>query len=407
MTAPEPRPSVPPTTCEKCGFVLMASDTLAGPYCVNPKCSRRGAVILPPLDIRVRVIPSAAISIPAAASEEQDVSFKSHSPDVSFKSLSEEPPATSTPPEKCLRCNGAGFVGGNPYPCPRCNGIGFEYSAPPSASPEPPPTISQLSASRELIPAEEPPPPSTPELTGWMAMPLEHTRTCQHWNSDGCTCALEIRILARDWMELHNAWRKRAEEAEAELNRLRVAPPASPEPPELRKLLKDYGRTIRQRTKQRRLIFNAEEIAARAAIVALYARQREEIRELRDSDSLRTSRNKFLQRIANLNGEVASLRSQLEIEERQSSHFSQMLQERGEQVASLASQLDRQQEEIDKWEASALTNLANYRATDEYAADLSSQLERLKAEQMEVIGKVIEQFRPAHPKRCTCGDCQW
>lgn len=38
---------------------------------------------------------------------------------------------------------------------------------------------------------------------------------------------------------------------------------------------------------------------------------------------------------------------------------------------------------------------------------LRSQVERMKAEQMELIGKVIEQFRPAHPKRCTCGECQW
>lgn len=64
-------------------------------------------------------------------------------------------------------------------------------------------------------------PVPAPELTGWMAIPLEHTRSCQHWNDDGCTCALEIRIAARNWMELHNAWRKRAEEAEAEVSRLR------------------------------------------------------------------------------------------------------------------------------------------------------------------------------------------
>lgn len=38
---------------------------------------------------------------------------------------------------------------------------------------------------------------------------------------------------------------------------------------------------------------------------------------------------------------------------------------------------------------------------------LRSQVERMKADQMELIGKVIEQFRPNHPKRCTCGECQW
>ena len=45
----------------------------------------------------------------------------------------------------------------------------------------------------------------------------EHTRTCQKWNPDEgyeCTCALDLRIALQTEREMHNAWRKRAEEAE-------------------------------------------------------------------------------------------------------------------------------------------------------------------------------------------------
>jgi hypothetical protein len=40
--------------CEKCGSPLARAEKLAGPYCANPECSRRGAVILPPLDLSLR-----------------------------------------------------------------------------------------------------------------------------------------------------------------------------------------------------------------------------------------------------------------------------------------------------------------------------------------------------------------
>jgi hypothetical protein len=47
---------------------------------------------------------------------------------------------------------------------------------------------------------------------------LTHTRSCPMLNpmsEDPCTCGLDWRIRLRTEMEMHNAWRKRAEEAEA------------------------------------------------------------------------------------------------------------------------------------------------------------------------------------------------
>lgn len=44
----------PVSACEKCSRPLENPLRLAGPYCVNLECSRRGAVILPPLDLSLR-----------------------------------------------------------------------------------------------------------------------------------------------------------------------------------------------------------------------------------------------------------------------------------------------------------------------------------------------------------------
>ena len=49
---------------------------------------------------------------------------------------------------------------------------------------------------------------------------LTHTRSCPMLNpmsDDFCTCGLEWHIRLRTEMEMHNAWRKRAEEAESAL----------------------------------------------------------------------------------------------------------------------------------------------------------------------------------------------
>lgn len=49
---------------------------------------------------------------------------------------------------------------------------------------------------------------------------LTHQRSCPMLNpmsDDFCTCGLEWRIRLRTEMEMHNAWRKRAEEAEEAL----------------------------------------------------------------------------------------------------------------------------------------------------------------------------------------------
>lgn len=49
---------------------------------------------------------------------------------------------------------------------------------------------------------------------------LTHTRSCDALipgNEESCTCALRWRIRLRTEMEMHNAWRKRAEEAELAL----------------------------------------------------------------------------------------------------------------------------------------------------------------------------------------------
>lgn len=47
--------ATPTPTCEGCGSRLENPLNLAGPYCVNRECSKRGSVILPPLDLALRV----------------------------------------------------------------------------------------------------------------------------------------------------------------------------------------------------------------------------------------------------------------------------------------------------------------------------------------------------------------
>jgi len=50
---------------------------------------------------------------------------------------------------------------------------------------------------------------------------LTHTRSCGYWDSErGCECALAERIQVQTWQNLHNAWRKRAEEAESRIAEL-------------------------------------------------------------------------------------------------------------------------------------------------------------------------------------------
>ena len=56
-----------------------------------------------------------------------------------------------------------------------------------------------------------------------MSETLQHTRSCPALtpgNDEECTCGLRWRIELQTEREMHNAWRKRAEEAEA------AAPPA-------------------------------------------------------------------------------------------------------------------------------------------------------------------------------------
>lgn len=48
---------------------------------------------------------------------------------------------------------------------------------------------------------------------------LEHSRSCPALYRDACTCCLEWRIKLSTERTLHAAWRKRAEEAEAALER--------------------------------------------------------------------------------------------------------------------------------------------------------------------------------------------
>ena len=55
-----------------------------------------------------------------------------------------------------------------------------------------------------------------------MAEPLTHTRSCVGDTFDhDCTCGLKWRIALQTEQTMHAAWRKRAEEAEAELHRIR------------------------------------------------------------------------------------------------------------------------------------------------------------------------------------------
>lgn len=55
LSSPVPAPATPvEQTCEKCAGPLENPLKLAGPYCVNLECSRRGAVILPPFDLSLR-----------------------------------------------------------------------------------------------------------------------------------------------------------------------------------------------------------------------------------------------------------------------------------------------------------------------------------------------------------------
>lgn len=52
-------------------------------------------------------------------------------------------------------------------------------------------------------------------LASLLRPPFEHTRSCPALIKDACTCGLEWRIRVATEQQLHAAWRKRAEEAEA------------------------------------------------------------------------------------------------------------------------------------------------------------------------------------------------
>src|ERR1700680_336098 len=54
---------------------------------------------------------------------------------------------------------------------------------------------------------------------------LTHARSCEALtpgNEESCTCGLKWRIRLRTEIEMHNAWRKRAEEAEAGRAQLQI-----------------------------------------------------------------------------------------------------------------------------------------------------------------------------------------
>lgn len=63
--------------------------------------------------------------------------------------------------------------------------------------------------------------PSAP--AGGAKEQLDHTRSCSAgWDCESqCTCGLEFRIQLQTEQEMHSAWRKRAEESEAEVAQLR------------------------------------------------------------------------------------------------------------------------------------------------------------------------------------------
>lgn len=70
-SSPVPAPPEP-QTCENCGWDLSFSAKLAGPYCGNSECYRRGVVILPPLDLKLREgIPSAPVPAPEDTLDER------------------------------------------------------------------------------------------------------------------------------------------------------------------------------------------------------------------------------------------------------------------------------------------------------------------------------------------------
>lgn len=99
---------------------------------------------------------------------------------------------------------------------------GFEDAAAGLLKPDTAASMAAMcSASLEARkPSEGTPSPATPEPS------LEHTRSCGHWGplgDNGCTCGLNHRILAQNNYEQYMAWRKRAEEAEAELDSTRSA----------------------------------------------------------------------------------------------------------------------------------------------------------------------------------------
>lgn len=71
----------------------------------------------------------------------------------------------------------------------------------------------EMLAALAALPATPTPPQFEPLLTD-----LTHTRSCPALtlgHDEECTCGLIWRIRLRTEMEMHNAWRKRAEEAEA------------------------------------------------------------------------------------------------------------------------------------------------------------------------------------------------
>lgn len=78
------------------------------------------------------------------------------------------------------------------------------------------------------------------------------------------------------------------------------------------------------------------------------------------------------------------------------------IQYHAEQVRSLSSQLERLTRENAR-----LRGEVDWCEQSAVITDLERIVERLKAEQGKIVGEVIERFRPAHPKGCTCGECQW
>lgn len=70
-----------------------------------------------------------------------------------------------------------------------------------------------------------------PQAEAVTSKPMPHAMNCagSHWDGD-CTCGLNVRIALETERTMHAAWRKRAEEAEAELRAMRSAGETRAEP---------------------------------------------------------------------------------------------------------------------------------------------------------------------------------